>query len=137
MDRKRFLKTSVTMAALGLTGNSMFLESCSKSNLKPGDPVNFTLDLSSTANNVLNNSGGFVISHNVIVINDGGTYLALSDICTHQGCSVSYKSSNKELVCPCHRGVFDLTGNVLGGPPSAPLKKYTVTKHGNILTVIG
>lgn len=138
MDRKTFIKTSFAMAALGLTSSSLFLESCTKSNPLPGQgPVNFTLDLSQSANSALNISGGSVITHNIIVINVNGSFKALSDICTHQGCSVNYNNSSNNIICPCHGGAYDLNGNVLAGPPPAPLKKYKVTKSGTILTITG
>ncbi len=138
MNRKKFIKTSFAMAALGLTSSSLFLESCTKSNPQPGNgTVNFTLDLSKPANSALNKSGGSVITHNIIVINTNGSFKALSDICTHQGCSVNYNKNSNNIICPCHGGAFDLNGSVLGGPPPSSLKKYSVTKSGNILTITG
>lgn len=138
MDRKKFIKSSFAIAALGFTSTSLFLESCSKVNTQPGQSaVNFTLDLSQSANSALNSSGGSVISHNVIVININGSFKALSDICTHEGCSVGFNKSSNKIICPCHGGAFDLNGSVLGGPPPSSLKQYSVTKSGNILTITG
>lgn len=41
--------------------------------------------------------------------------------CTHLGCQTSYDRREKKILCPCHGGVFDAHGNVLDGPPPAPL----------------
>ncbi|HIJ59345.1 MAG TPA: ubiquinol-cytochrome c reductase iron-sulfur subunit [Nitrospirae bacterium] len=49
-------------------------------------------------------------------------YLAFSPVCTHLGCHVNWDSINKEFICPCHSGRFDMTGQVIDGPPREPLK---------------
>jgi cytochrome b6-f complex iron-sulfur subunit len=130
MDRKDFLKT--TCAACGVTATLAFLDGCSKQNI-----VNFTLDLTAPANSALSRTGGYVIASNgtVIVMKETTGYLALSLICTHQGCTVAYTS--RGFVCPCHGGTYSLTGAVTGGPPPSALTKYTVSVNGNILTISG
>ncbi|MBE0676498.1 MAG: Rieske (2Fe-2S) protein [Bacteroidales bacterium] len=82
------------------------------------------------------NSGGFVTVSNIIVINTGsGNYTALSSVCTHEGCAVTYNSSANNLPCPCHGSVFAIGGSVLNGPATQPLKVYPVTKTGNTLSI--
>jgi thiosulfate dehydrogenase [quinone] large subunit len=58
---------------------------------------------------------------------------AYSAICTHQGCTVSYKSSNKTLHCPCHGAEFDPFGNgkAVQGPARDPLSAVKVKIEGN------
>lgn len=61
---------------------------------------------------------------------DGSVY-AMSGTCTHVGCPVSKADDERPtaeqdgeiLRCPCHNGLFDLQGNVLDGPPPAPLRR--------------
>jgi len=138
MDRRNFLKSSGALCGIAVVGSLTFLESCQKSALGPGaSKVNFTIDLSQAANASLKTPGGSVAGHNVIVVNSGGTFVALSQICTHQGCSVFYNKSGNDFVCPCHGGVYSITGANISGPPPSPLKKYTVTQKGNILTITG
>ena len=50
---------------------------------------------------------------------------ALHSTCTHLGCRTSYDRRSKRILCPCHGGVFDVQGNVIGGPPPAPLPSLT------------
>jgi cytochrome b6-f complex iron-sulfur subunit len=70
------------------------------------------------------------------VINIGdGNFIALSSVCTHQGCGVVYDSSSNNLPCNCHGSLFSTTGSVLRGPATRPLKEYAVTREGNILTI--
>lgn len=53
-----------------------------------------------------------------------GTIVALSAICTHQGCTVTVDGG--ELVCPCHGSVFDLSGANVSGPALTPLPQVDV-----------
>ncbi len=136
MDRKQFLKSTLLLGGLGLAGSALLIESCKKSSNTAA--VNFTLDLSQSVNSALNSVGGSVASNNVVVICTAtNTWVALSQLCTHQGCSLSYSKSAKQLICPCHGGTFDTSGNVVSGPPPSALTKYTVTKSGTVLTITG
>ena len=138
MDRRDFFKSSCALCGIAAVGSVAFLEGCSKSGVGPtAGPVNFTIDLSKSANAALNSPGGSVISHHVIVVNSGGRFVALSDICTHQGCSVYYNKSGNDFVCPCHGGTYNISGQVIAGPPPAPLKKYNISQSGNVLTITG
>ncbi|MBS0011602.1 MAG: Rieske (2Fe-2S) protein, partial [Bacteroidales bacterium] len=94
-----------------------------------------TIDLTQSANSALNDDGGYVIKGTIIVINDGGTFIALSSVCTHSGCTISYSAANGNLPCGCHGSIFSTTGSVLQGPASSALKRYTVTRDGDILTI--
>lgn len=51
--------------------------------------------------------------------------LAISNICTHAGCTVAYDRTNRVLNCPCHGSQFSLTGAVLRGPAQDSLQRYT------------
>lgn len=141
MDRRNFLKSSITLCGVGVVGSLAFLESCKKNNsvnqTAQGPTVNFTLDLTAPANSALNSSGGSVSSNNVVVANHNGSYIAVAQACTHNGCSVNYNASGNNFICPCHNGVFNANGTVKSGPPPTALKQYTVTKSGNILTIKG
>jgi Rieske Fe-S protein len=55
------------------------------------------------------------------------TYVALSATCPHSRvCLVEWDPKRRQVVCPCHRGVFDLHGNVISGPPPEPLRRRDV-----------
>lgn len=51
---------------------------------------------------------------------------AMQSTCTHLGCRTAYDRQSKRIKCPCHGGVFDSQGNVVDGPPPAPLPRLTV-----------
>jgi menaquinol-cytochrome c reductase iron-sulfur subunit len=60
---------------------------------------------------------------------------ALSSVCTHLGCRVSWHAESAELRCPCHGGVFDRNGAVKAGPPPAPLTKLRTRIDGERILV--
>jgi Rieske Fe-S protein len=49
---------------------------------------------------------------------------ALSNMCTHLSCRVTWKEDEQIYFCPCHDGLFDLVGDVVSGPPPRPLDEY-------------
>jgi cytochrome b6-f complex iron-sulfur subunit len=134
MERRSFVKGACNICAVALLGGlGGILESCKKSKIKP--KVNFTIDLSNPSNSALNTIGGSIIQQGVIVVHASNGYIAFSDSCTHQGCAVSYSASSNTFVCPCHNGVFDINGAVIGGPPPSSLPRYNTSLSGNILTI--
>jgi len=136
MERKDFLKKTFAMCGLAMIPAGV-LESCNKANTAAPTNVNFTVDLSSSANAALTNVGGYLISNSVILIHvQPGVFNAFSDICTHQGCSVVYNATSDKISCPCHGGLYNPnTGAVVSGPPPSALKQYTVTQSGSVLTI--
>ena len=54
-----------------------------------------------------------------------GTWVALSPICTHLGCTVEIQANR--IVCPCHGSTYDREGRVLQGPAERPLARFAVT----------
>ena len=60
--------------------------------------------------------------------------IALSPICTHLGCLVSFDEDRDSFACPCHGGLYDRSGAVIGGPPPKPLKRHKIKiVDGNLL----
>jgi len=120
------------------------LQSCSKDTaMDPGtNPTgnppagsNIDLDLSLAENSALNTSGSSKIVQGILIINTGTKIVALSSICTHQGCTVGYNASAGDIECPCHGSVYSTSGSVINGPAPAALKSYPVSLTGNVLTI--
>lgn len=67
-----------------------------------------------------------VVTHidgqDVVLRDEGDKIVALSAVCTHQGCVVEYNAADNSLDCPCHGSNFDLNGHVVIGPAKSPLK---------------
>ena len=114
-----------------------FVTSCEDDPEDPNtDPDTLTIDLADNKYSSLTTTGGSHIEGSIIIINTGDQFLALSSVCTHQGCEVSYNHGNSNLPCPCHGSVFNTTGAVLQGPASSPLRKYDVSQEGDTLTIV-
>ncbi len=51
-------------------------------------------------------------------------FIALSSRCMHLGCPVRYTPAAQRFICPCHGGVYNFRGMVVGGPPVRPLDRF-------------
>jgi Rieske Fe-S protein len=61
----------------------------------------------------------------VFIVWDGARGVrAMSATCTHLGCQVHWDDADARFRCPCHGGVYDASGQVLGGPPPRPLDVF-------------
>jgi len=49
------------------------------------------------------------------VVNDAGIIRALSSVCTHMGCTLTYRPDWWDLRCPCHGASFNLSGELANG----------------------
>lgn len=140
MDRKEFF-TKILLGGTVLFVAPAVIESCSKSALPApsgtsGSSNPQTIDLSSPTYSSLQTVGGYAYLGNIIVIRTGqSSYAALSKVCTHQGCTVTYNSSANEVSCPCHGSLFSITGAVVQGPAPVALKSYNVTVSGSTLSI--
>jgi glycine/D-amino acid oxidase-like deaminating enzyme/nitrite reductase/ring-hydroxylating ferredoxin subunit len=56
-----------------------------------------------------------------------GVLKALSPVCQHAGCIVSWNSVEKSWDCPCHGARYDIDGQLLNGPSVKPLKKIDIS----------
>ncbi len=62
-------------------------------------------------------------------------FVAVSNRCAHLGCPVRFVSAAKTFICPCHGGVYDFEGRVLGGPPVRPLDRFQTRVNGDNLEI--
>lgn len=69
---------------------------------------------------------------------DADTLVAFSQACTHLSCAVVPDFAEGTLVCPCHRGYFDLrSGRNVAGPPPRPLPKVELEVVGDEVYAVG
>lgn len=72
--------------------------------------------------------GVFLVSRS-----SASAFSVLTAICTHEGCTVT--GFNGQLyVCPCHNSKYTTNGSVANGPASQPLRQFSSTFAGGVLT---
>jgi glycine/D-amino acid oxidase-like deaminating enzyme/nitrite reductase/ring-hydroxylating ferredoxin subunit len=79
-----------------------------------------------TVEQISSGEGGIVRDglHKIAVYRDDkGDIHALSPVCTHLACIVSWNSTEKTWDCPCHGSRFDKFGKVLNGPAKTDLSQ--------------
>jgi cytochrome b6-f complex iron-sulfur subunit len=68
----------------------------------------------------------------------GLTFVALSRICTHLGCTINLPDGAGNMGCGCHGSVFQVqTGAVVNGPANKPLASIKLELRGTDLYAVG
>ena len=73
----------------------------------------------------------------IAIFNVDGKYYAIDNTCTHRGGPLAEGAlEGKEVTCPWHGAVFDVTtGEVLGPPAPKPVSSYDIRLSGNDIEV--
>ena len=71
----------------------------------------------------------------LLIRNPDGELQAFNAVCTHLDCTVQYKADTSQIWCACHNGFYDLSGNVVSGPPPRPLERFVVNQRGEDVVV--
>ena len=73
----------------------------------------------------------------IALFNVDGDYYAIADTCTHKGGPLSEgELDGKEVTCPWHGAVFDVTsGEVLGPPAMEGVARYKVRVSGSDIEI--
>jgi Rieske Fe-S protein len=65
-------------------------------------------------------------------------FVAFGQKCTHLACAVVPEFKANHLLCPCHKGYFDLeTGRPIAGPPRRPLPRILLQVSGDAVYATG
>jgi nitrite reductase/ring-hydroxylating ferredoxin subunit len=73
----------------------------------------------------------------IFVTRTNGRFYALSNICTHQGFTITPGTTDgATILCPVHDALFDIeTGACISGPAADPLPVYRVSVEGEDVMV--
>ncbi len=71
----------------------------------------------------------------ILVRDQAGDLHAFNAVCPHLGCTVQYRPETADIWCACHNAVFDVTGQIVSGPPPRPLERLEVHVRGEDLVV--
>lgn len=147
--RRKFLEKAGLAAVMGSFGISFFTSCVSSEEpvdtTPPPPPTSSngitvsgtTIQVNLSVQTKLAASGGWLLieSAKTLVANLNGTFVALTSVCTHSGCSDSWSFANSRFTCTCHNSIFDTEGKVLQGPATQPLQVFTTLVSGNVLTI--
>ncbi|MFQ5709406.1 MAG: ubiquinol-cytochrome c reductase iron-sulfur subunit [bacterium] len=98
---------------------------------KPGQPRKAIFSYTTESGYTIREKKRFVWVNTGPTADDMAVYSA---VCTHMGCNVAWHSNVNLFLCPCHGGMYDIDGEVVAGPPPAPLQKLAVKlENGQIL----
>ena len=120
--------------------------------LIPYAPVNLSLNLTNQEYVRLRSPNGAVslpvtgpagsggVKGVIVVHPSGNTYLAFERNCPYQpynACALVSIDRNTRIFLrdSCCNSQFDLQGQITGGPTSRPLKQYSTSLQGNILSI--
>jgi Rieske Fe-S protein len=65
-------------------------------------------------------------NHAIVLSRKDKTVAAISNKCTHRGCTISPKAGKDTLSCACHNAQFNLDGSVAKAPANKPLDRYAI-----------
>lgn len=68
-----------------------------------------------------------------VILNGQRHVTAFSPLCTHLGCAYRWQAKEKLFACPCHGSAFNVQGEVIAGPASRPLDRYSTRIEGDRL----
>tara|TARA_B100000900_G_scaffold415338_1_gene444867 strand:- start:1636 stop:2076 length:441 start_codon:yes stop_codon:yes gene_type:complete len=138
INRKRFLtKLGLGTGAIMATYCLGSLTSCDGGSEYLGGEVDFILNLDDSTYEALNTVGGYVRANKVVIaLVSEGDFVAVSQICSHQGAdNVIFRSTNSDFYCTRHGAIFDLEGNGLNGNGSKGIMIYKTSLSGNNLRI--
>jgi cytochrome b6-f complex iron-sulfur subunit len=72
----------------------------------------------------------------LLIHHEDDSWVGMSAVCTHMGCTVAFDPTKSKVVCACHGGVYDAkTGDNISGPPPRPLERFELTMADGAVTV--
>lgn len=131
MERRDFLKTGLNffIASGALLASMMLMRFISPAKKNPKEEFYYLMDEDELPKRGVKKAefafelSGKKRTQMVFVTNTGNRIVALSPVCTHLGCMVVWDNNSAEFICPCHAGRYNISGDVLSGPPPRPLSK--------------
>lgn len=120
--RRQFLTRLGALA--GASALLPVLQGCETVEMHGNPPVKgatLAFDLADAAYKDLANVGAAVAidvagSQGLLIRTSTDKFIALSSVCTHKGCPLSWMQASKKLQCFCHGAAFDADGSVISQP---------------------
>jgi nitrite reductase/ring-hydroxylating ferredoxin subunit len=131
-QRRTFLRSAIASTGVILCGGTLaaILQACESDTIKSTAerPFTFSLtehpELASVGGAIYKAAGSFNNGAEIIIIRQSETeFLAVTSVCTHQGCTVLLpeEPSSTFMECPCHGARFSTTdGSWVQSPQTTP-----------------
>jgi cytochrome b6-f complex iron-sulfur subunit len=71
----------------------------------------------------------------LVVRTNANTISAVDPTCTHKGCIVKWRATQKDFICPCHDAIFAADGKAIEKPAKTPLATYEAKIEGDLVLV--
>ena len=129
------------------------LTACGSSSSSPSSPSSSTASLLGVSNGqftgtavrvgvdgtALAQVGGALLVQSVagvflVARTAASAFTAIDAVCTHEGCTVT-GADGDVYVCPCHGSHYNRNGEVVNGPATASLRRYTATFADSVVTI--
>ena len=135
-NRRTIIKSAGAAGTVAVVGSSVALTSaCSSEEPSESTSSGSASGAEVAVDEVPVGSGTVVDETYVVTQPKKGDFHAFTSVCTHQGCQVRTVTEDK-ITCPCHSSQFSTTsGEVLAGPATEPLTKYSVSEADGTLTI--
>jgi cytochrome b6-f complex iron-sulfur subunit len=150
-SRRKFIEKAGLSLVLGTLGASFFTSCSTTEDANPNPPVGGgggntssgivisgnTISIDLNIRTALKTNGSWLLIENAktLVANVNGSYVALTSVCTHQGCDKDWTFASNTFTCTCHGSRFDPSGKVLQGPAQQPLTAFVAVVAGSTLTI--
>lgn len=132
-SRRDFLKQSaLAVAVISVTGATV-LTNTAQADRNPYQPVSRgMIDLGAVSGFKVGSIVDKTSTAGVFISRTNDGLIALSSLCTHEGCSVGLQANSFQ--CPCHRAEYSNTGDFTRRPANEPLPHYPLTiKKGHLM----
>ncbi|WP_078555230.1 ubiquinol-cytochrome c reductase iron-sulfur subunit [Bacillus alkalicellulosilyticus] len=74
----------------------------------------------------------------LLIHTKSGEWKSYNSACTHLMCPVFYVPEDETLLCPCHKGYFDLNdGHPVAGPPQRELPLIEIEIDNGVVYAVG
>jgi Rieske Fe-S protein len=125
-----FILGSAVLAPSLARRERLWLSAGDASSLKEGEPRPVTL-------RVARQDGATeVVDRRVVfLVKTGEQVRAIDSTCTHLGCRTRFNAELGHIECPCHGGVYDVSGQVVSGPPPHALEELPTRLDGRRVMV--
>ena len=137
--------SAISLVGLGVAGPlagyfaGPLLRRRGETKVRLGRADDFPLDVPQKVEFVLRRRDGWVTEEgrqSAWVVRRANGLLVFDPRCTHLNCAYHWHTETSQFLCPCHNGLYDLEGRVVGGPPPRPLDVYAVSVEDGFVDVV-